>query len=114
MVGDGTGGGGDIGGAMQPLIELTPALRETNTQLGELNNNMINLPEQISKVMQDTVFNHAITGNIDFNFNSDIIEGLLGEVLMNNMINIVQDPIILAALARGLSGVIDPQGILPK
>ena len=73
------------------------------------------LPDKLKLTMEQVVFNHAIRGEVNFNFNNDVIEGMLGPVLMKQITEILSDAVILEALSKALKGFIDPLNILdPK
>jgi hypothetical protein len=73
-----------------------------------------NIPSVISESVGDLVMTHAITGNINFEFNNSVVEGMLGPAVQSAVQNILVKPMIIDALARQLKGYIDPRVFLDK
>ena len=70
------------------------------------------IPTLIAESVGELVMTHAITGNINFEFNNDIIEGSLGPVVLQVLQDQLAKPMVLEALARSLKGYISPSVFL--
>ena len=95
-------------GAEGPTGALGPA-GAPGAEVGNIGENLTN---SLSSALESAVFTHVIKGDINFTFNSEIIEGALGPVMMQKLKELLQDDLILTTLARGLKGYIDPTGLL--
>jgi hypothetical protein len=70
------------------------------------------LPGQISSQLSELVINHEVTGGITFDFNSDVVQGVLTPVMRDQLKSILQEGVILDYLATALKKKVDPQGVL--
>ena len=72
------------------------------------------IPSVISESVGDLVMTHAITGNINFEFNNSVIEGMLGPAVQSALMNMLAKPMVIEAITRQLKGHINPSVFLDK
>jgi len=70
------------------------------------------LPAKLSEQLGGLVINHEVKGGITFDFNSEVVKGVLTPVMRDQLRSILQEGVILDYLATALAPKIDPQGVL--
>jgi hypothetical protein len=70
------------------------------------------LPSQLSEQLGGLIINHEVKGGITFDFNSEVVRGVLTPVMRDQLRSILQEGVILDYLAIALAPKIDPQGVL--
>lgn len=70
------------------------------------------LPAQLSERLGELVINHEVKGGITFDFNSEVVKGVLTPVMRDQLRSILQEGVILDYLATALAPKIDPQRVL--
>lgn len=105
----------EIVSAIKDQGELLPAeafqnFSSTIQSIGELSETITTIPTLISESVGELIMTHAITGNMTFEFNNELIEGMLTPVVKKAIMQELARPMVLDFLARGLSGYIKDIG----
>lgn len=105
----------EIVSAIKDQGELLPAeafqnFSSTIQSIGELSETITTIPTLISESVGELIMTHAITGNMTFEFNNELIEGMLTPVVKKAVMQELARPMVLDFLSRGLSGYIKDIG----
>ncbi|MEE2975609.1 MAG: phage tail tape measure protein [Thermodesulfobacteriota bacterium] len=95
--------------SLAPISESASLLSETFTTVSDTMNSF---PELLRGQLEEVTFQHAVTGNIEMNFNSSVVQGVLGPAMYDQLKKILVEPMILDYLSKAIGTRIDPQGRL--
>lgn len=95
--------------SLAPISESASLLSETFTAVSETMNSF---PELLRGQLEEVTFQHAVTGNIEMNFNSSVVQGVLGPAMYDQLKKILVEPMIIDYLSKAIGARIDPEGRL--
>ena len=96
---------------LSKLTESILNLEKYSEVLQEATASIVELPEQIEKIMSEIVFNHLVKGDVSVTINADDIKSIVGEAMWESFENMLGSAVMQQAIASAVQGFIE---ISPK
>ena len=119
VVGDGISDESVGGNVNQILESLGSKFEELGVNISSLSTTLTEskvvfeeMPGLIKAQLEEITMQHTISGSIEMNFNSDVVRGVLGPAMYDELKRILLEPMVLDYLSTAIGARIDPQGRL--
>ena len=96
----------------EPLNQFSEKIIEIQESFTTMSDSISSLPELLKTELQSITMEHTVTGNIDFNFNTNVVKEVLGDVVYKELERLLTEPMILDMIGARIKPIIDPQGRL--